>query len=423
MNAIAAVWRRKAKSGKRRVTGAMLLCMALAHCGQAADNAHIELIRMVAIRHKASTEEITTWQGNVSVHDLSLWGDSNRQETSSSASFVFDRAQGATRWNWTTEQSVIAEKGKPPWRLPRSINNAMLKDGVLYRFRIHDAAKEKPPHRLAMHDPTKEPRAFLKNDFDPTWFLTNFGEDMSDRLMALYQWAKNPEEYPDFSYNLRREENLLTLELPRDTGINRYVFDLNKGCNLVSYYGRDPIVTEEWSYAYEQIEDIWVLNGIDYENTQKSETGESLRTFSKTIRWTQNKVNHALDPSEFSLEKLGVSPGDKVNDERAGIIYTYRTAGADEGLKDLFNRGADLQNHAGAEANEAADQQWRNRAQSPNAPDPMANHNQSAGGRRAIDHRSLLGNIGKFIIALVVALLLLSGGGLLLKRRKEAGRP
>jgi hypothetical protein len=403
------------------ITALLLVCLAFDRPALAADNEDVELIRFLAAQHKANKDQISTWKGKALVYDVVRWGDSNKNELKSSVVFALDTTQDLSRWNWTTEEQVIHEEGRLPWRLPKSINNGMIKDGGFYRFRIHDAGKEEPHHVLAIHDPTKEARSFLVNDFDPTWFLTNFGEEMSDRLMAIYGWATDPKEMPGFKYVLRREKSVITLELPWDRGINRYVFDLSKGGNLVSYYGQDSKVTEEWSYTYKQIVGIWVLDGLDHKNTQRFGNSNVIRTLTRRIEFVENYANLPLDDAEFSLDKLGVTPGDIVKDERAGLLYRYMSTGADEGLEDLLDLEMGATDLADPEEAPVGGNEAQNQMQSTETVKPRSDSNQPAEVEQSISNKPLAEKSTRYVVQIIGLFCLIVFVILIINKKKGIG--
>ena len=298
------------------------------------DNATMDAIEFVAQQHRANKEKIVTWKGDVVVRSTVTTGQ-DRQEVTASVAYAVDTAKQQARWNWTTTDARFVT-GNTVTELPRFTNNGLITDGVFYRMKGSGQETE-PYNRIAIHDPAVEPRHFGNDDFEPTYFLTDFGEDMCERLLAIRGWAASPQTPGASAIDAKLDGSVLTVELsrPGTNGFNRYKFDLNQGGNMISYASRDSVVETENTYQYIQAGDTWVLGGMQRKSIRKSPEGAVLRETSRTVEWTSNSVNVPLADAEFSLEAIGARPGDLVYDQIIGMRYRFKTEGLADSVREL----------------------------------------------------------------------------------------
>ena len=313
----------------------VILCAATAMPpSQAAAAVHgdPELLRMVAMQHKANKKAILSWKGRAIIRDRSMATKgtgitTDHLETRSNVQFAYGRVEGAVRWNRQIIGGTWTRDGKEsPAVVKKDYAAGLIRNGRYYRYAVPESEKNKPPHQLTIYKDSKSRGRMLNECFDPIYFLSDHGEDLTHRLMFLYEKAQSPKLA---EWHVSRDGDVVTIETRWNKGkcVNRYVCDLSKGGNLVSYCGKDGSVDERWTYDFANVGGVWVLKSLTYNHTRLFEMGTKKQE--KTIEWVENVVNQPFDPQEFSFAKMGVQPGDWVSDTLSDIRFKYQTTGRD----------------------------------------------------------------------------------------------
>lgn len=267
-----------------------------------------ELLRTVASAHRANKERIRTWQGQAHMARRYRTGPSVRHDVVKDITFVADRTRDMARWHTSYGWAPAEPGGKPK---PLQEESGMLKDSLYYRFGPIEVADPGANRTLYLKEPKE---AFLErgmNAFDPRWYLEAKGEDVEGRVLFYYErWGKAG------PVSVTREGNVVTMQLGLDNDdvVNRYRFDLSEGGNAVGYHGHDPTVTEEWNCEYQQIDGIWVPQRLAYKNTKRGGEGAPDDIAEDTIEFSGHKLNQTLDDKEFTFERMGFRPGDRMTD-------------------------------------------------------------------------------------------------------------
>ncbi len=290
-----------------------------------------ELLRMTAMAQKNNRERIDTWQGSSQVEVI--YEDSNgvTLHEKSLSDFVFGRQQEATRWKWNLEERYIREEGQlvlddSAWT--KEISNKMTKKDAFYVCEPAFTTKEgERRNTLVIWPVRKARRKVYSYSFDPMWYLTGpmtaGGDDLTEMLMAFYQRANNPEFAPGHTLKVMRDSNLIVFETRNEGIVNRHEFDLSKGGNVVKYYGESNTGNELREWTYEQKDGVWIPKTFTLNiNNNTSQPGVLSKRIRK-VTFVENTLNHPVDPSEFSLEKLGVRVGMRVSDQKMGLFYLY----------------------------------------------------------------------------------------------------
>jgi hypothetical protein len=71
------------------------------------------------------------------------------------------------------------------------------------------------------------------------------------------------------------------------------------------------------------VNDVYVPKDIRYRNLAAPQDVNKRTSFTRDIHFTRQKVNEPIDESEFSLERMGLRPGDTVNDNLRGVVYQF----------------------------------------------------------------------------------------------------
>lgn len=139
--------------------------------------------------------------------------------------------------------------------------------------------------------------------------------------MFLYDAANDPKLH---EWYVKREGGLVTLEVQfgeNNDKIEKYIFDLSIGGNLIEYYNKTPTADNIRKYEYETNSGVWVLKSYKYTNVTRRKDGD-LRT-TRSINWGNSVVNVPFEEDEFTLEKLGLRQGDDIHDRRLNMRYKY----------------------------------------------------------------------------------------------------
>jgi len=279
----------------------------------------VELLQRLAVQHRANTESIVTWTGEASISYAGRRGDNYVREMQNNMSFAFGRTQDAVRWNRQTKRSLFRIDGKERQDPDAGYSAGMLKGGRFYRYAVPEDVKNQQWQYLHIQQPNDYARQMNTLDFDPRDFLKDHGEPLYDRLMFLYRNASSPGLV---DWRVSQSGSLVTVEARFDSGnsVNRYVFDVARGANLVSYYSR---VTgeEKREYDYENKGGIWVLKAAKWSHVYKQDNVNVSDT--QEVEFSKNVVNEPLAPDEFALVKLGVRPGDWVIDTLSQVRFKY----------------------------------------------------------------------------------------------------
>jgi hypothetical protein len=138
--------------------------------------------------------------------------------------------------------------------------------------------------------------------------------------MFLYNNA-NVETSHD--YYVKREEDLVIFQVsPDKPKIQKEVYDLSKGGNMVEYYNKTPNAENTRKYEYEEKSGIWILKSYKRTNISHRKNGEVYKS-TITINWSNSVVNIPFEEDEFTVEKLGVKHGDWISDHRIRRGYKY----------------------------------------------------------------------------------------------------
>ena len=90
------------------------------------------------------------------------------------------------------------------------------------------------------------------------------------------------------------------------------------------HYTKDVALETECKIGWGQTESIWTPYEYSYRNHKKN------RTTLRKIIFINSALNTAIDPSEFTIEKLGIRPGDMIQDTRIGEAYPYKAGNTEE---------------------------------------------------------------------------------------------
>jgi hypothetical protein len=283
----------------------------------------MELLKIVALKHKSNFESILTWKSEAFEERTSTQGDWYDYLMKNKCTFAYDRLRGAVRWNKEPQENHCINHGEPQIDILANYNSEMFKDGYYYEY-----TGCKQPHRnneVAYNLVIDSPRAasgWQEHGLDPRYLFNELaGPTVHDYLMFLYNNANVEGPYDHY---VKREGDLVTLQVsPDETRTERHVYDLSKGGNLVEYYNKSPRKVENTkSYTYEEKSGIWILKSYKWTNINLRKNGEVFKS-TRTINWSNSVVNVPFGEDEFTVEKLGVKHGDNISDHRVNRGYRY----------------------------------------------------------------------------------------------------
>ena len=143
-----------------------------------------------------------------------------------------------------------------------------------------------------------------------------------DDLFKVYEAYERYLQNENTSAFLRREGNLIIRGMKGgpEGFLNQWTYDLDKGGNLVEYVGRysQQSAQEVWKTDYLLQGGAWVPTKISWKTFKD---GKVIREDEAVF--TNEVVNEPLERSVFSLESIGLRPGDGVSDQRTNLEYIY----------------------------------------------------------------------------------------------------
>jgi hypothetical protein len=312
----------RAHPGVFLVTLGIVLHPVAARAGVEGD---LELLQRTAMMIRENRDKIRYWQGSatINVDEKDRQGAWLRQEKRS-ASFWLSRDLDAVRW------SMSIDSLKSPDAAGRLVEaqgvlrrtDEMKKGQTFYRYRDYYITREGENKKgLNIYPLERADRAAYSTTFDPMWYFTLKGLDMTDRLMFFFHEARNPEIMPT---KVWQEGRLVILEIDSERVLSRHVFDLERGGNLIEYTGKEYNVgSERRTWAYEQQGGAWVPKEFLFVHEQSVADASEWAWRDFRVTFAGNVVNQPIDPCEFTLESLGVKLGDRVSDTTLKLSYSY----------------------------------------------------------------------------------------------------
>ena len=284
-----------------------------------------EILRLAAVEQQANREKLRTWSAGVGIETEIRSGNDILHSASAIVEFVYDQAQG-TYWTWAGKAKPSAD-GEPVSPGEGATGLTLAKEGVTYYRPAVPSAELPRGEMVAVHpspgNPSERP-GINRGNFDPMYFYRFGDEDIAERFLWYHGFAKTTElDHDSFERSVERNGSLVTLEIRYPSGLNRYVVDLDRGGNLVTYFADEHskvvVGTEEHTYEYEQVEGVWVPKLITL--VAMSEDGPTRKT--TVSRWLKNEVNGAIAPDKFTVEAVRIRPGELVQDTRTKAMYVY----------------------------------------------------------------------------------------------------
>jgi hypothetical protein len=285
-----------------------------------------ELLRGMATEHRDNKERILTWTGSATV-DLSDMEDTgtNGVHNLAHVDFAYDQRNSRMRWAWTYDECVQIKDGQERHVVVGS-KVGMVKDGAYY---VADPASRQVDgaQQFIIHGLDELRRGHMSDDFDPFIYFAPHDVSLDQRFEGLYElWKKAQEQGGSHTgWTIAQDGDLVTVETRREVPdygsiTNRYVVDRSRGSTVRSYESSDPEVQQTFRFDFENVGGAWLPKtfALSLVNLKRKKTA------SAEVRWTENRINEPLPEDEFSLDALGARSGDRVDDIRAGVQFTFR---------------------------------------------------------------------------------------------------
>ena len=316
---------------KRVVTVAAGLVFVVS-VGSGSFDDDVELIGFLAAQNEANRSRIVTWRGNATVEDvvISELKEPGTLRRRSTVDFVCDQGRSAVRWRWCVEGQSRSEG--EPYQAPEyreKLHIGMKKDDKFYYYK---KINENFPNSLFIRPGAKLEPIKRGHVFNPMWYYSPFHFDVVEHLQYIHRLARDRKI---LRWRVMRQADLVTVECDKDGIINRMVFDVSQGGLLVRYFGKDSGAEDTVEISWMKIKDTWLPASYIVRNVSKGTLQE------RKVSFRKNVVNEPVGAEEFTYEKLGLEPGDKIQDQLVGVTYRYKYDEAVEGLIDQGLSGPD----------------------------------------------------------------------------------
>ena len=279
------------------------------------------LMKIVAEKRRVSLDTLRTWKG---VRKRTVTEFTPKGEASvlieSNMHFAFDADRKATRWNSETTFYGTGAGGADV----RSIDGVLRMDGK-YCWLSANPEHLRRECIIRSDDGAREP---LGTGFE---IIDQFDRDRDD-LFKVYEVHKRHLQDENSGAFLRRKGNLIIRGMNGPNGfLNQWTYDLDKGGNVVEFIGKYISGNPE-RLAEEVREMDYALQGGTWVPTKMSRKNfrEGVLVQEEDIIFSNENVNEPLDESNFTLESIGLRPGDGVSDQRTGLDYIYDGSTADD---------------------------------------------------------------------------------------------
>jgi hypothetical protein len=291
----------------------------------------IELFRTLAMAQRGNAERISTWQGSSRVEVTKADPNGVFMRYVSAYHFVHACEHNATRWHWTPEGHYLREGGKLVAKPEEDKKQSeMRKDDAFYKYNLGFRTMEgKKRGTLVIWPVEKAEEGAYSYSFDPMWYLS--GEmtgwnDMAAGLMEDYQMLSDPNFANTYArYLLTRDGPLVTLDIVNPTADmnNHFVFNLSKGGTLASYHATMKRNVQSMEWTYEDKNGVWIPKTCTKTIEWEPPSFDGSTKYTRAVTFGDNTLNDPVAACEFSLDKLGLQPGDIVSDHKLKTRYQH----------------------------------------------------------------------------------------------------
>jgi hypothetical protein len=307
-------------------TAAVVQCAAIAmllvvsHSAIGAVEGDRALLLEIADAIDANAAHLVSWRGAVTISSPDLHDESGATREKQ-IEFVLDVTRPALMRRTITPGPTIIrdrENGRALTFEGSAATSYLTVGDTLYRMSML-VGDEWPPIRHVRIS-AMEPRLHRRDPFayDPREYLP-----MPALPTALRFWHDLSEELKYTVFVGVNDDGDYEVTLGDGAGLNRYVFARDSGLNLSRF---ETVLGDRarWltTIEYEKRADVYVPLRRHYTVRRVRAEGQVVTRWEK-MEWRNGEVNGEIDEREFSLESLGLRPGDLVVDEQIGITYKY----------------------------------------------------------------------------------------------------
>jgi hypothetical protein len=289
-----------------------------------------QLLVEVATRYSENLAKLKTWKGKAEARKHSVANDPQEPRDWLSewkvdfACAPGDARDGSYRYDMDLYKHVAIVEGVEQPRLRPTRSIGIYHNGVVSQL---DYVTDNP--RAARIARISKGRlwegGFHYGSFDPLWFYTYSGTWLDEYLMRRVEVFDK--EHANGSVS--REGDHITL-INEFGGVSIVqVMDLARGGNRVHYLCSETDqgfrLTTSIETTWTEINGCWTPDTVTYSNSTDREG--SVETSSMKIHWTEQQVNREFKADEFSIDRLGLRPGDNVDN---GITGKMEIVGDDK---------------------------------------------------------------------------------------------
>lgn len=326
----------------------LFLAMGLPLGAQAtAEQRELELLNLVATRSRANIERIRTWQGSARIkiewyHTDIVPGMPRRQLHKVSITFVHDRLSGNIRSDYILEENRNYHDDGTESSYLEADYYSMIKDGVYFMFHHFPPDRQGIVYRALSSDGEGEKVAEMISGRSMHRAVMVMAEAPSDLAQQQEHFSPIFRQFPSRQncveeafqerYNRMKRQGLtelpkgmivrsdnivtLTIEQPDRHFRQTYSVDLDKGACLIgvdAHFGGKLI--EKWTMEPQLVSGVWIPR-----RTADFHARNNGSTVTNAVDWFENRINETISEQEFSLVKMQLRRGDKIDDKRTGTM-------------------------------------------------------------------------------------------------------
>lgn len=203
--------------------------------------------------------------------------------------------------------------------------SGIVKDKTLYKLLSVPPTPERPPGDVIINPVSSiggPIGSWDDDEFHPMFYFQMIDLDWYKALTFYYEKANSP---TISNGRVWREANIVFFETVSKSApiFVHHEFDLSKGCCIKKYVNKyDPnhsMFQHTWNLDYEEVDGVFVPKDVTFSHVNS----DGSKKITRVVQFTQNVMNKPIEAEEFSLAKLRLIPGDRVQDSATGVIFKY----------------------------------------------------------------------------------------------------
>lgn len=275
----------------------------------------IEALKLGTDVSQANLEQLRTWQGLAVVEDRQAGEGQPSWRAQGTIEFVLDRDRKATRWNSTWRNGTVGDEAKRQG-LCEEISRGIVIEDAFYYLHVPKQSPKEQYTALVLPLTQIEHATRRTQHFQPLDFFAATGLTPAKSFQFYYD-NRDAATKGAVQRLVKRQQNLIVMELKDSQGHERFEADLNVGANWTRIENENAREgsSELFAIGYEKAGDVWVPKSYSYKHRELRDA-KIVNEWAREVRWTKNVVNASIDQIEFSLPKLGLRQGDIIRDTR-----------------------------------------------------------------------------------------------------------